>query len=152
MKMHHNNYKTLLIMAILSFASMYILMYAMVDKFANVVPNINQFYMAGLMAAPMVIIELVLMREMYKNKSLNLAIMAASVMALAVFFICIRQQSGVSDRQFLKSMIPHHAAAILMCQQTEIEDPEIKSLCGGIVSSQQQEIEQMKGMLQKEKQ
>ncbi len=151
MQMHGNSYKKLLIMAVLSFISMYILMYAMVDKFANVIPNINQFYMAGLMAAPMVIIEIILMRDMYKNKNLNLIIMAASVIALIAFFVCIRQQAGVSDRQFLKSMIPHHAAAILMCQKTEIKDSEIQTLCNEIVSGQQQEIEQMKNMIEKGK-
>lgn len=151
MQMHGNSYKKLLIMAVLSFISMYILMYAMVDKFANVIPNINQFYMAGLMAAPMVIIEIILMRDMYKNKNLNLIIMAASVIALIVFFVSIRQQAGVSDRQFLKSMIPHHAAAILMCEKTKIEDAEIQALCNEIVSGQQQEIEQMKNMIEKGK-
>jgi hypothetical protein len=40
----------------------------MVDRFANVYPNLNQFYMAGLMAAPMVLIELALMGHMYPNK------------------------------------------------------------------------------------
>lgn len=151
MQMHGNSYKKLLVMAVLSFISMYILMYAMVDKFANVIPNINQFYMAGLMAAPMVIIEIILMRDMYKNKNLNLIIMAASTIALIAFFVCIRQQAGVSDRQFLKSMIPHHAAAILMCQKTEIKDSEIQTLCNEIVSGQQQEIEQMKNMIEKGK-
>ena len=37
----------------LSFVAMYALMYAMVDQWANVYNNVNQFYMAGLMAAPM---------------------------------------------------------------------------------------------------
>ena len=37
---------------------MYILMYAMVNAFANVYPNVNQFYMAGLMTAPMVVCSL----------------------------------------------------------------------------------------------
>ena len=148
MQMHDNTYKKLLAMTVLSFASMYILMYAMVDQLANVIPNINQFYMAGLMAAPMVLIELVLMRHMYKDKKLNMIIMAASVLALAAFFICIRQQTGVSDKQFLKSMVPHHAAAILMCRKTEIENAEIKSLCDSIVTGQQQEIEQMKALLE----
>lgn len=150
MKMHDNAYKKLLVMTILSFASMYILMYAMVNEFANVIPNINQFYMAGLMAAPMVLIEIILMRDMYKNKNLNLVILAASVLALTAFFMCIRMQTGVSDRQFLKSMIPHHAGAILMCQKTEIKDSEIKTLCDSIISSQRQEISQMKSLLKKE--
>ncbi len=52
-----------------------------------------------------------------------------------------------NHRQFLRSMIPHHAGAILMCQEASIQDAEIRRLCGGIVSSQQSEIDQMKAML-----
>lgn len=37
---------------------MHVLMYAMVDRLANVYPNFHQFYMAGLMTAAMVVIEL----------------------------------------------------------------------------------------------
>ncbi|MHB1179753.1 MAG: DUF305 domain-containing protein, partial [Daejeonella sp.] len=58
-------YRKLLIMLVLSFISMYILMYAMVNRLENVYPNINQFYMASLMTMPMIIIELVLMGKMY---------------------------------------------------------------------------------------
>ncbi len=47
-KGHNQHYMKLLIMAALSFISMYILMYSMVDRFANVFPNINQFYMGGI--------------------------------------------------------------------------------------------------------
>ena len=43
-KEHNKHYKHLLIMAVLSFISMYVLMYSMVDTFANVFPNVNQFY------------------------------------------------------------------------------------------------------------
>jgi uncharacterized protein (DUF305 family) len=46
-------------------------------------------------------------------------------------------------------MIPHHAGAILMCEQASIVDPEIKELCGTITSSQQTEIDQMKAILQR---
>ena len=63
MEHRQTHYRHLLIMAGLSFASMYALMYAMVDLFANVYSNVNQVYMAGLMTAPMVVIELVVMRS-----------------------------------------------------------------------------------------
>ena len=45
------HYGRFALMLLLSFACMYALMYAMVDRFANVVPNVNQFYMAALMTA-----------------------------------------------------------------------------------------------------
>ena len=140
-------YRQLLIMTILSFISMYLLMYSMVDTFSNVIPNINQFYMAGLMAMPMVLIELAIMGRMYKNKKLNAIIFFVSSMALIGFFLCIRQQTGVGDKQFLKSMIPHHAAAILMVKETTLSDPEIIKLGQEIITSQQAEIEMMKAKL-----
>lgn len=146
-KVHNGHYKKLLVMAVLSFITMYILMYAMVDAFSNVFMNINQFYMAGLMASPMVIIELLLMGSMYMNKKLNMALIAISTVLLILFFVLIRQQAAVGDKQFLKSMIPHHSGAILMCNEANITDPEIKKLCEQIRSGQQAEIDQMKAKL-----
>ena len=145
--MHH--YIHLAIMTVLSFISMYIFMYAMVDTFGNVYPNINQFYMAALMTAPMVLIELAVMRSMYKNRTANVAVVAASVLVLGASWFGIRQQALVSDAQFLKSMIPHHAGAILMCEQTSLQDAEIKKLCQSILSSQRSEIAQMEGILKR---
>ncbi len=144
----HGQYKKLLIMAVMSFMSMYVLMYAMVNTFANVIPNINQFYMAGLMTVPMMFIEMALMGSMYMDKKLNTIIIGVSTILLIAFFVFIRQQSAVSDKQFLKSMIPHHASAILMCEKANLQDPEIKDLCQSIISGQQAEIDQMKAKLQ----
>lgn len=64
-----------------------------------------------------------------------------------VSILSIRRQVGISDKEFLKSMIPHHAAAILMCQQASLQDPEIKELCKNIISTQQSEINLMKAKL-----
>ena len=144
---HDPHYRYLLIMTVLSFISMYILMYAMVNTIGNVYNNFNQFYMAGLMTAPMVLIELFVMRSMYQNKRRNALIVAASVIVGLVFFLLIRQQTAISDKQFLRSMIPHHAGTILMCEHASIPDTEIKALCETIISSQQAEIDQMKAKL-----
>jgi len=141
------HYPRLLVMAGLSFLSMYVLMYSMVDVIGNVYPNWNQFYMAGLMTAPMVAIELSLMSAMFGNRRLNILIYGASLTALVLFFLFIRQQAAISDEQFLRSMIPHHAGAILMCERATIRDPELRKLCDGIVRSQQEEIDRMKAML-----
>ncbi|HEY0743043.1 MAG TPA: DUF305 domain-containing protein [Chryseosolibacter sp.] len=146
-KDHLKHYVTLGVMAILSFIAMYILMYAMVNKYENVFTNVNQFYMAATMTMPMLIIEVILMRHMYMNKKLNLAIIVICALALIGFYSGTRKQLGVSDRQFLKSMIPHHAGAILMCQESDLSDPELKKLCEEIVASQQKEIDQMKAKL-----
>jgi len=56
-------------------------------------------------------------------------------------------QTGVSDRQLLKSMIPHHAAAILMVKGAKISDPEVQKLGDNIIAAQQKEIDFMKAKL-----
>lgn len=145
--MTNKNYVRLAVMLVLSFIAMYVLMYAMVNTFANAYSSFNQFYMAGLMTTPMVIIELLLMGAMYHKKKLNMAIIGVGVAMLIAFFVLVRQQVAITDAQFLRSMIPHHAGAILMCEQASIQDPEIKELCKGILSSQQSEVDWMKAKL-----
>ena len=128
---------------------MYILMYAMVNTLDNVYNNFNQLYMAGLMVTPMVLIELFVMRSMYQDQRRNTLIIIVSVVAALLFFLFIRRQAEISDKQFLRSMIPHHSGAILMCEQASIQDPEIKTLCVSIIESQQAEIDQMEAILQR---
>ena len=147
--MHTNQYWRLFAMTALSFISMYVFMYAMVDRLTNVYPSFNQLYMAGLMTAPMLVIEILLMWSMYKNTTANVMIVAGAIVALGASFMLIRQQAGIGDTQFLRSMIPHHAGAILMCENAPIKDAEIKDLCKAIVSGQRAEISQMKEKLTK---
>ncbi len=140
---HQQSYRLLLVMFVLHFVAMYVLMYAMVDQINNVYLNHNQFYMAALMAAPMLLLEVLLMSSMYPKKKLNLIIVFVGTILLIGSFVFIRGQVAINDEQFLKSMIPHHAGAILMCEQANLADPEIKELCQNILSGQQSEIEWM---------
>jgi hypothetical protein len=83
---NESHYRHLAIMTAMSFIAMYALMYAMVDRFANVFNNLNQAFMAGLMAAPMVLIELGVMRAMYQNRRLNTMFAAAAVIVGRLVF------------------------------------------------------------------
>ena len=148
--MSAGHYKRLAAMTALSFFAMYVLMYAMVDSFAHVYNSVNQAYMAGLMAAPMVLIELWLMRSMYRNRRLNLIAAGAALVLGVACFLGIRQQTAVSDRQFLRSMIPHHGGAILMCGEAALQHPDVRALCGPIISSQTAEIAIMQRLLERE--
>ncbi|MGR4864655.1 DUF305 domain-containing protein [Caulobacter sp. LARHSG274] len=142
-------YGRLAVMIGLSFLCMYVLMYAMVDRLGNVHPNLNQAYMAGLMTAPMAVLELLLMGMMYPRRGWNLAILLASIVIGVACFVAIRQQFLIGDREFLRSMIPHHSGAILMCGKAPITDPELKTLCASIIRGQQDEINQMDAMLRR---
>lgn len=131
----------------ISYVVMWAIMYARVNEIGNVFLSLNQAYMAGLMAAPMLVIMLLTMGPMYENRKLNAFLLAGGVALFGVLWILLRTQAGVGDRQFLRSMIPHHAAAILVCEQASLTDPRIRELCGEIIESQRREIREMKSLM-----
>ena len=142
-------YLQLVLMGGLHFPLMYFIMFAMVYSADEVVHNLNTLYMAFMMVAPMIFLMPLLMREMYPDKKLNLLVYASSIAMLVVFFLFTRQQTFIGDKQFLKSMIPHHSGAVLMCEKAKIQDAEIRTLCDGIIKGQQDEIDQMNRILKR---
>jgi hypothetical protein len=140
---HSAQYRQLALMFGLHLIAMYILMYAMVDSTQNIHHNYNQLYMAVLMASPMLVLEVMLMGSMYPNKKLNSGIIAAGLILLLGSFFFIRGQIAIADKQFLHSMIPHHASAVLMCEKAHLEDPQVQQLCNNILTGQNAEIEWM---------
>lgn len=97
------DYRRLLAMIAMSFAIMYLLMYAMVDRPGNVFHSLNQVHMAGLMAAPMLLIEVWLMRSMYPDRRLNLLLGASALVVALLCWLGIRGQWAIGDR---RSAIP----------------------------------------------
>ncbi len=147
--MEHHHYRHLGISTAINAVIMYLVMYTMIDGLRDFYNNINQVYMVLMMAAPMVIIMLFDMKAMYTDKNLNLILYVVSAALLVLGFVGMRTQAAVGNEQFLRAMIPHHSGAVLMCGQASISDPEIIKLCEGIKRSQQQEIDQMKAMLER---
>lgn len=128
----------------LSLLVMYLAMFAMIWSWGEFIQNVNFFYMALVMWAPMGAIMLATMGSMYRNRTLNFVLFAAFAAIFILSLVGIRQQSLVGDDQFLRSMIPHHSGAILMCEEAKIADPELRQLCGEIIEAQKEEIAQMK--------
>lgn len=149
-EMVRHHYLLLGVNLIVGLAIMYFVMFAMIASWGEFVQNINFFYMALMMWAPMGALMLLTMPAMYPNKRLNLILYGLFGLTFILSTIGIREQSLVGDRQFLRSMIPHHSGAILMCEKSSIHDPEIKRLCEGIIASQSSEIVQMQSMLDRQ--
>ncbi|WP_196797490.1 DUF305 domain-containing protein [Gloeocapsa sp. PCC 7428] len=142
-------YIRLLIALSISYVVMAIIMLSRVNVWSNVFLSLNQIYMAGLMVAPMSIIMLTVMGSMmYQNKRLNIVLLVVGTALIGLFWMLVRTQAGVGNQQFLRSMIPHHAAAILVCEQASITDQRIQQLCEEIVATQEQEIRVMKALMQ----
>jgi uncharacterized protein (DUF305 family) len=144
-----NMYAKLAIMSVLSFISMYVLMYSMVDSYADTYLSVTRAYMAAAMTAPMLIFAILIMGSMYKNRNANIAILIGGLLLLFVSVYAMRDQTGIGETQFLRSMIPHHSSAILMCENPRLQEPKVKELCGEIIESQLEEIREMNSLLGK---
>lgn len=148
--MMRGHYRAFGLNMIVNLIVMYLAMFAMIWTWGEFFQNLNFFYMALVMWAPMGVIMLLTMRPMYQNGKLNLILYTALGLVFILSVIGIRDQSLIGNRQFLRSMIPHHSGAITMCERASISDPEIKQLCfasDGIVKSQKREIAQMEALL-----
>lgn len=145
---HNHSYRMFAFELIIDFVIMYLVMYTMIDTIAHFHLNLNMLYMTLMMVSPMGVVMLLLMRSMFPLKKTNLAVIAGSALIFLLSFVAMRSQGGVGNADFLRSMIPHHSGAILMCQQATITDPRILDLCRQIVESQQEEIAQMEEILE----
>jgi hypothetical protein len=125
---------------------MYVVMFSMIDGWGDFRNNLNMFYMAVTMWAPMGIFMLATMPGMYPNRRLNVAMYVLFAVLTLGSFWATRTQALIDDRQFVESMIPHHSGAILMCREATLTDPELVSLCEAITTAQRQEIQQMESI------
>lgn len=141
-------YVRLLASLSISYVVMFAAMFSRVNVIDNVFLSLNQVYMAGLMVAPMLLIMLTVMSSMFKNKRLNAVLFVLGILLTGLFWMLVRNQAGVGNRQFLRSMIPHHAGAILVCEEASLTDPRIEELCREIIESQEREIREMKALMQ----
>ena len=144
-----NGYLSLAVQTLISGAIMYLVMFVMIDGLDSFYNNLNMLYMTVMMVAPMVVLMIVAMRHMFPSRAANGLIMGAAAIAFVGAFALIRTQTTIGDRALLRSMIPHHSGAVLMCREADLQDPEIKQLCSQIIESQKREIDQMKGMLER---
>lgn len=144
-----NHYARLGIELAIDFVIMYLVMYTMIRSLDHFYFNINNVWMTLMMVTPMALVMMVAMRSMFPSRTRNLLVVAAALVVFGVSYYGMRTQLAVGDEQFLKSMIPHHSGAILMCQEASITDPEIQALCREIVDAQRREIAQMKLLLEK---
>jgi len=122
-------------------------MFVMIDSLDSFFNNLNMFYMTLMMVTPMVVLMILAMMHMFKSSTVNIILIVASVVIFFGSFALIRTQTTIGNTAFIRSMVPHHSGAILMCQKATITDGELKSLCQEIIKSQQQEIDQMKAIL-----
>ena len=96
------------------------------------------------MGASMAVIMLSFMLSMYKNKLLNVAIFLGSIAMFSAALWLVRSQATITDRDYMKAMIPHHSIAIMTSERAQITDPRVRKLADEIIEAQRREIAEMK--------
>jgi uncharacterized protein (DUF305 family) len=142
-------YRSLALQTVIGGLIMYLVMFVMIDRLSSFYNNLNMVYMTLMMVSPMVVLMIVAMPGMFPSKRLNTLLLLGSAVAFFGSFALIRTQTTIGDTAFLRSMIPHHSGAILMCEQAKLSDPEVRQLCSGIIAGQKSEIDQMKRILER---
>jgi hypothetical protein len=104
-------------------------------------------WMALLMGAVMAIVMLSFMLNMYKSRTVNLAIFAGAALAFAIATWLVRSQATVSGVDYMQAMVPHHSIAILTSERAHIEDPRVRKLADEIIEAQRKEIAEMKFLI-----
>lgn len=122
-----NKYLKFALMMATSFVIMYAVMFLNAASIDHVMLSTMRTYMTLLMITPMAIVMLLYMWGMYKNKKLNVLILTVSVVVFGVVYSMMRNQTGISDVQYMKAMIPHHSSAILTSENADLQDPEKKT-------------------------
>lgn len=142
-------YVRLAIALVASLVVMFGLSFLQTRTWSHLLPNFSNFYISLTMIGAMGLIMLVVMWPMFESRKVNAGLAVTFVAVLACGVGLARTETFVGDEEFLRSMIPHHSRAVLVCQEAQITDPEIVELCDQIVSSQLEEIEQMQDILRR---
>lgn len=136
-------------MLIFSAISMYITMYFNTYEIDHVFFSWTRMYMTFIGIGGMSIIMFLMMRDMYKNKVKNAAILIGSVLLMIVSTVLVRKQIPIDDVKWMKAMIPHHSIAVLTSKNATLTDPEVQKLAEEIIKAQEKEIAEMKKMIER---
>ena len=145
--MQSGSYRRLGLMMLTSFVVMYGLMFINADQLDHIMLSYTRTYTAICMIAAMAVIMMLYMLSMYKNKILNAVILIGSAVVFFGVLAMLRNQTAISDVQWMHGMIPHHSSAIMTSQQADLKDPEAIKLAREIIEAQKREIAQMKKIL-----
>jgi uncharacterized protein (DUF305 family) len=134
-------------MIVTSTIVMFGLMYLNTYAADHVFYSQTRTWMALYMGAAMAVIMLAYMWAMYRNRTVNIAIVALSVIVFGASLWLLRSQTTVDDVAYMKAMIPHHSIAVLTSERARISDPRVRALADEIIDAQVREIDEMKRLI-----
>ena len=141
---------TMVVMFVGSFLIQYFLMPPiMVNNRLYITNNIGKAYLATIMGLFMVLLEVMMHDHQYKVFSSNFYIILIALLALFVYLY--RAQVAINDKQYLEGMIEHHSMGIFTSEQIlkKTDSYDVTKLAKNIIQQQEDEIREMKKILQK---
>ncbi|GMN05522.1 DUF305 domain-containing protein [Croceitalea sp. MTPC5] len=143
-----NNYLKFFAMIGTSMVTMFFLMYThsyqIIDHFWY---SETRFFMTLIMGGSMVIIMLLYMLQMYKDRNKNILILSLGVLLIAGGIWLVRSQVTVSGVDYMEGMIPHHSIAILTSERAQIKDVRVREIADEIIKAQRREIMEMQWLI-----
>lgn len=103
--------------------------------------------MTLLMGSAMALVMLGFMLGMYRDRRVNMAIVAGSLILFGLGTWLLRSQTTVQATSWMSAMIPHHSIAILTSERAEIEDVRVCQLAVEIIEAQRREISEMEWLI-----
>ena len=110
-----------------------------VNKIDDIRLSLNDIYMSLLMSGWMLFFMGIYYMENYIIY-IGLFLIVSNIWA-------IRTQFMITEKQYLRGMIPHHSMAIHMSKKLLNKDNNIKNLLDNIITTQEDEIKFMKNYL-----
>ena len=144
----HGNYLKFFAMIATSMIAMFFLMYLnsyqIIDHFWF---SETRLFMTMIMGGAMIIIMLLYMLNMYKDKNKNILTLALGIVMIGAAIGLVRSQVTVSDVDYMEGMIPHHSIAILTSDRSQIKDVRVRKLADEIIEAQRREIMEMQWLI-----
>lgn len=125
------------------FNPMNILAYRYTDLYVST----TLFYSALFMASNMIWgHELV---HYFAMNHINIYVFITGIIMSIIMALVLRNQLFVTDKQWIKRMIPHHSTALTTSINIlkKTDDPKIKKLATSIIKTQEEEITYMKSLI-----
>lgn len=142
------NYWRFMAMVSTSTVIMFFLMYTNTFTIDDLFWSETRFWMMFVMGGAMMIVMLLFMWGMYKDRTKNFIILGVGALVFALALWLVRSQTTVDDTEYMAAMIPHHSIAIMTSERASLKDPRVRELAKAIIVAQRREIAEMKYLIQ----
>jgi hypothetical protein len=149
MAMRERPYMRLAVVLIGSFVVVLGVGHALTERAEHIHVSADHLYLALMAIAPIGILLLFLLGELFPSKKMNYGLGAAFAVVFVGAFVGARTQAGVSESDFAGAMISHHSHAVTRCGNASLKDPRLIAFCERMTTRNRAEIAELENILGK---